>query len=214
LRAGADALCLGAEVDAGLVERVHAGIVAAVHSGRLAEERLEEAAGRVAKAARLMSRATDVAPDAEVGLEAARRALRAEGDVASDGPPLVVELRPAASIAAGEAGRGLGTAVRSRAPGTAVVRLAAAPEDAGAVLRRYEGRPLVVVVRDAHRYEWQRAAVDALLAAGGGGTVVETGLAVWRPERASAYVATYGAGRVNLEAAAELIAPCGSSSSV
>ena len=117
-----------------------------------------------------------------------------------------LELRPAASIPAGEAGRGLGTAVRSRAPATAVVRLDAAPGDAAGVLRRYEGRRLVVVVRDAHRHEWQRASADALLKAAGGGIAVETGLAVWRPERASAYVATYGAGRVNLDAAAELIA--------
>jgi beta-N-acetylhexosaminidase len=208
LRAGADALCLGADVDAGLVERVHAAIVAAVQSGRLAEERLAEAAGRVAETARLTSRAAGGGglPDPEVGLEAARRALRAEGDVASDGTLLVVELRPAASIAAGGAGRGLGTAVRSRAPATAVVRLDAAPEDATAVLRGYEGRRLVVVVRDAHRHEWQRASADALLKAAGGGIVVETGLAVWRPDGATDYVVTYGAGRVNLEAAADLLA--------
>ena len=33
--------------------------------------------------------------------------------------------------------------------------------------------------------------------------VVETGLPLWRPEAASAYIATHGAGRANLEAAAE-----------
>ena len=131
-----------------------------------------------------LPRAAAGAPEADVGMEAARRALRAEGDVTAPGPLLVVELRPA----------------------TAVVRLDGAPGDAAVVLRRYEGRRLVVVVRDAHRHEWQRASADALLKAAGGGIAVETGLAVWRPERASAYVATYGAGRVNLDAAAELIA--------
>jgi hypothetical protein len=35
--------------------------------------------------------------------------------------------------------------------------------------------------------------------------LVETGLPGWLPDRATAYVETYGAGRVNLEAAAELL---------
>jgi beta-N-acetylhexosaminidase len=33
--------------------------------------------------------------------------------------------------------------------------------------------------------------------------IVETGLPLWRPEQARSYVATNGAGRVNLQAAAE-----------
>jgi beta-N-acetylhexosaminidase len=205
LRAGADALCLGADIDAATVERVHVGIVEAVRSGRLDEERLADAAARVAAMARQRSRTAAGPPDPEVGLEAARRALRVEGVVAGSGPFLVVELRPAASIAAGEAGRGLGAALRARSPVTRVVRLDAAPEDA-AILRRHEGRRLVVVVRDAHRHGWQRSTAEALLAAAGGGVVVETGFAVWRPELAAGYVATQGAGRVNLEAAADLLA--------
>jgi hypothetical protein len=35
--------------------------------------------------------------------------------------------------------------------------------------------------------------------------VVETGAPVWRPPAARAYVATYGAGRANLTAAADLL---------
>jgi hypothetical protein len=35
--------------------------------------------------------------------------------------------------------------------------------------------------------------------------VVETGVPEWRPEGARAYVASYGAGRANLEAVAEVL---------
>ena len=56
---------------------------------------------------------------------------------------------------------------------------------------------------DAHRHAWLRRAAEELLAAAGGGVVVETGLPLWQPERADGYVATYGAGRANLDAAAE-----------
>ena len=61
-------------------------------------------------------------------------------------------------------------------------------------------RPLVVVVRDAHRHPWQRELAVP------GSVVVETGLPEWRPPDARAFVATYGAGRANLQAAADLLA--------
>ena len=57
----------------------------------------------------------------------------------------------------------------------------------------------VVVLRDAHRHEWQRELVvpDAV--------VVETGVPDWRPDTARAFVATNGPGRANLAAAAEAL---------
>ncbi len=48
LAAGADLLCIGAKVDADLVERVATEIVAALGDGRLDRSRVEQAAGRVA----------------------------------------------------------------------------------------------------------------------------------------------------------------------
>ncbi len=48
LMAGADLLCLGADKDVALVREVQAAIVAAVRSGRLPEQRLVEAADRIA----------------------------------------------------------------------------------------------------------------------------------------------------------------------
>jgi beta-N-acetylhexosaminidase len=166
---------------------VHESIVEAVRAGRLEEERLREAAERVAALAAWTS--PRPAHDREAGLEAARRALLVEGDPSLVGEPLVVELWPAATIAAGEAHHGLGEVL-----GADTIRLR-------------EGEPLpplgdsvVFVVRDAHRHAWQRELVPP------GAVVVETGLPKWRPPAARAYVATYGAGRANLGAAAEIFA--------
>jgi beta-N-acetylhexosaminidase len=186
LAAGADALCLGADLSREQADGAHRAIVDAVQAGRLDEERLYEAAGRVAALAAWT--APRPAHDREAGLEAARRALRVEGDPSFYGAPRVVELWPEATIAAGEAHHGLGEIL-----GADTIRLR-------------EGEPLpplgdgvVFVVRDAHRHTWQRELVPP------GAVVIETGLPEWRPPGARGYVATYGAGRANLEAAAELL---------
>ena len=178
LAAGADALCFGADVAPEQVESVRKAIV-----GGVPEARLLEAAARVAETAAWAS-SPKAHRDREAGAEAARRALRVEGDVSLSGEPLFVELRPEATIAAGEAQHGLGgIEVRE---GEQLPPL----EDLGRV---------VIVVRDAHRHAWQRELVTA------GTVVVETGVPEWRPPAARGWISTYGAGRVNLEAAAELL---------
>jgi beta-N-acetylhexosaminidase len=204
LAAGADALCLGADLPAG---PVHRALLFAVRTGRLDEGRLREAAERVNAAARWESRATpDPLARRDVGVVAARRALETDGTVALSRRALVVELSPRPSMAAGEAGRGLGESLRARLPATEVIRLDAAPREAARLLDDHVGRQLVVAVRDAHRHAWQRATTESLLAAAGDAIVVETGLPAWRPSGAAAYVATHGAGRVNLDAAADALA--------
>jgi beta-N-acetylhexosaminidase len=190
LAAGADALCLGADLSPEEVEGVQAAIVGAVHEGRLPEERVREAAERREETA---AAASSPRPhrDREAGAEAARRALHIEGEPTLSGDPLVIELRPQATIAAGEArrrpGRILGAETIELSEGQPLPPL----EDLGRV---------VVVVRDAHRHAWQRDLVPE------GTIVVETGLPQWRPPAARAWIATYGAGRANLEAVAHLFA--------
>jgi beta-N-acetylhexosaminidase len=186
LAAGADALCLGAGGAPEELGRVHAAIVEAVASGRLPEERLDQAAARVAETAAW----TDPEPrrDREAGAEAARRALRVEGDLLLGPGALVVECRPEATIAAGASEHGLAELL----PAAEVAQLRE-----GDRLPAPGGRPLALVVRDAHRHPWQRELFRP------GAIVVETGYPAWRPEGAAAYVATYGAARVNLEALAE-----------
>jgi beta-N-acetylhexosaminidase len=198
LAAGADALCLGHDLRP---ESVHAAVVEAVRKGRLDEARLGEAAARVAELGRVGGRREAPGPTG-VGLAAARRALESEGDVRLRRRPLVVELRPKASIAAGAANHGLADALDS----AEVVVLHDAPLDPRSIVAEHFGRQLVVVLCDAHRHPWQRVAAHALLEAAPDAVLVEVGVPVWRPD-GSNYVATQGLGRVNLEAAAELLQP-------
>jgi beta-N-acetylhexosaminidase len=73
-------------------------------------------------------------------------------------------------------------------------------------LRRDGSEQLVIVARDAHRHAWQRDAIERALALDADAVVVEVGLPYWRPDEGAAFVATQGAARVNLEAAAERLA--------
>lgn len=188
LAAGADALCLGADLTPEQVEVTRKAIVAAVRDGRLGEERLREAAARVDGLGAWTSPQPHA--DREAGAEAARRALHVEGDpVVGDGA-LVVELRPEPSIAAGHALHGLGELL-----GAETVRL----REREPLPLVEAGRPLVLVLRDAHRHPWQRELV------GPNTVAVETGVPEWHPPSARGYVATYGPGRVSLEAAANVL---------
>jgi beta-N-acetylhexosaminidase len=198
LAAGVDALCLGRVQGENVVESVHAAIVGAVRSGRLEEDRVAEAAGR--------ARATTPrkeTPSRELGREAARRALRVEGEVAVDAPPIVLELRPEPSIAAGPVGKGLGAELKRRMPETEVV---VADQQIGIFQGEGEGRPLVLVLRDAARHDWQQRVAAGLLRVWPETVIVETGLPGWRPDGAMAWIETNGAARSSLAAAAELIA--------
>ena len=192
LEAGVDVLCLGRVQGEAVVASVQRAILEGVPADRIAE-----AAARVASASRPALGAEE--PDRELGLAAARRALRVEGDVVVDSPPLVVELEPEPSIAAGPAGHGLGEALRRQLPDTDVIVVG---EDAQ-LPAPPEARPLVLVLRDAARHPWQQRAAAAMVDRAA--VVVETGVPGWLPDGASSWIATHGAGRVNLEAAADAI---------
>jgi beta-N-acetylhexosaminidase len=216
LAAGADALCTGGEhADESIVWHLQDALVAAVREGRLAEERLAAAAASVAEVA---AWATTTPPHPAtrpphqgagrgVGLEAARRALLAEGKLPLGHGALVVELSPATSIAVGQVRWGLGEPLRRRDPTVEVLGGVGPPVDAGALASRAAGRPLLVVVRDLHRHPWQEQAVRSLLGLHPQLTLVEMGLPALRPEGTGAYLRTFGAARVNAEAAAELLRP-------
>jgi beta-N-acetylhexosaminidase len=194
LEGGADALCLGADVDDELTERVQRAVLAAVREGRLAPARLEEAAARVARAASPGARAA-TATEGRVGAEAAVRALRTSGDVSVAVSPFVVLCDTEPTIPAGETGFDFGDAARARWPEATIVHVrdSSAPSVPGQA-------PLVVVVRDSARHAWERELVTSLIAARADAIVVETGLPGRLPAGA-ATVTTFGAARVNLEAA-------------
>lgn len=202
LEAGADALLLGYDIGPGELEAVHAAIVDAISSGRLDEARVGEAAARVDELSRWAAEtpARD-RRDAAAGTEAARRALEVDGEVAVGDAPLVVELRPEANIAAGPAHRSLGDALADARPSVQTIVLTESTAEIDGLV------PDVVVVRDAARHPWQRQAAGSLLERAPDAVLVEVGLPGWRPPGARGYVATHGAARVNLAAAAEQLAP-------
>lgn len=174
VEAGCDALIVGHDVDEDETMRM----VAAVDE-RVSEERRVEAEERLAALA-AWAGPNGAAVDRGTALTAARRALRVEGDVFVTRAPRIVELRPVANIAAGEAEHTLGSAI--------VVR---------------EGEPVpdadVYVVRDVHRHPWMATADRP------GAVIVEIGLPVWQPEHARGRILTLGGGRASLAAAEELL---------
>ncbi len=228
--AGADLLCLGRDHDEAMYLAVRAVLADAVAGGRLRAERLEEAAARVRQLREWLARAGEppTNPDGAVGLLAARRAAQLSGmrrpgtglalprllaGLASAGAselpwrPLVMQLEPRANIAVGAVPWGLGPWL---ADGD--VLQVPLPQQSGPIvaetirtaLQRAVGRQLIVVVRDAHRYPAAKKLIKAVLAARPDATVVEMGLPIWRPE-VGTYLATYGAGRVNCQVAAEIL---------
>ena len=146
---------------------------------------------------------------------AARRALRWEGELGPLADPVLVEIVPPSNIAVGTVPWGLSRWVR---PGS-VYRFStgrAAVDgdvdgDGDPALGAREvladtagGRPLLIVVRDAHRHPVAQSVVHDLLAARPAAVVVEMGLPVWHPPTRS-YLATFGATRASSLAAAELL---------
>jgi hypothetical protein len=95
-------------------------------------------------------------------------------------------------------------------PADSIVRVGAgmpAPDLARQVdsaLAAAPGRPVIVVVRDAHRHRAAREVATRILAARPDAVVLEMGLPVWRPP-GGAHVATYGAARTSSLAAAEVL---------
>ena len=213
--AGTDLLCFGRDAAEDSYLAVRRALSEAVASGRLPAERLAEAQQNVA---RLRDWLAGAAPRARqdgagdhIGLVAARRAVRVSASTtgAVPGPladPVVVELGAQENIAVGDVPWGL----RPWVPAASIQRVPAglavseAAEVAKAALVRAAGRPLIVVVRDAHRYPAVRAVVSELAAARPDTVVLEMGLPLWVPP-AGVHLATYGAARANAQAAAEVL---------
>ncbi|MGW1750142.1 glycoside hydrolase family 3 protein [Streptomyces sp. NPDC002092] len=211
--AGADAICVGGGLaDDETVRRLRDALVSAVRAGELPEERLADAAERVRALARWTAAAaaadTERTPDAEVGLRAARRALRttAAGPFTPlTEPPYVAALTPVANFAVGdETPWGVAAELFRLLPGTETGSFAG--EDAGGTALAAAGpRRIVAVVRDEHRHPWMASALDTLLSARPDTIVVEMGLPQATP-RGALHIATHGAARVCGRAAAEVIA--------
>ena len=203
ISAGADALCLGHDLFDESVVSVRRAIVQAVRSERISEERLVDAETRVRRIVSWAAEQGQVPPpERGVGLAAARAALRCEGEARLTRPALVVELEPEIGMAAGRLSQLPGEWFQAVVPDTELRRFDSGAFDPNV---QFDGRQLVVIARDAHRHEWERQAVESLVTRAPDAIVIEIGLPYWRPPHAATYVATYGAARVNVEAAAKAL---------
>jgi beta-N-acetylhexosaminidase len=209
LAAGADLLCLGARKDEPLVDAVVEAIVAGLRSGDLAEDRLEAAAARTTAV---------LAVDGQRGgeraaemLEIARRAITIDGAALRPARhAVVVTCHPPIGIAAGDVPWGVAQPLLALDPMATALDLHEPQADRDALAKIVvdaQGRPLVLVVRDAHRHEWQRRVVHELLAARPDLVVVEMG---WPadtspPQQPATRITTHGASRASGEAVARMI---------
>ncbi|MEU8075369.1 glycoside hydrolase family 3 N-terminal domain-containing protein [Catellatospora citrea] len=211
LAAGADAICVGGEYkNEGIVGLLRNSIVTAVREGALAEQRLADAAARVRELAawqRVASAAT-VPRTPEVGLRAARRAVRVIGPgLPLAAPPHVVELDTPTGIAVDQAMPwGVAAPLGARWAATTAERVTAdaAPSWLDAALAAATGRPLVVVGRDVRQHPWAVSARTALLAARPDAVIVELGMPEPAPVGAT-YLVTHGGTRACAVAAAEIL---------
>ncbi|MFI1470764.1 glycoside hydrolase family 3 protein [Streptomyces wuyuanensis] len=220
IAAGADAICVGGGLaDEDTVLRLRDALVTAVRKGELPEERLADAAARVRALADWTRGARGAAsepgaasqegtaPGTEIGLTAARRAVRVTAGDRPGGPlttaPYVAAFTPVANIAVGdETPWGVAAELARLLPGTETGTYADAAVDD--VLQAAGDRRIVAVVRDAHRHPWMSQSLDALVAVRPDTIVVEMGLNA-APPRGALHVATYGAARVCGIAAAEAV---------
>jgi beta-N-acetylhexosaminidase len=199
LAAGADLLCIGAAVDADLVEHVAASIAAAIADGQLPRDRVEQAAQRAEELAKWATGAVPaVREHHDLGYAVARQAVRVEGSLAGFEAPLVVELEAATSLAEGRVPWGLAPHIN----GAEYLRVVAAEVDPESLLAAAGDRPIVLIGRHTHRTEAARALVERL-AASTPVAVVEMGWpSSWRPAGVRAFVTTYGASHASGRAAA------------
>jgi beta-N-acetylhexosaminidase len=236
IAAGADAICVGGGLaDDETVRRLRDALVDAVRSGELAEERLADAARRVRALARWTAQAapTEPGPATDIGLTAARRALKvtgAAGYTPLTEAPYVAAFTPVANIAVGdETPWGVAAELAALLPGTdtgsfsgdsgggqgASDRPGTSDRPGGSggsgeevgrrALAAAGSRRIVAVVRDEHRHPWMAAALDTVLTARPDTIVVEMGVPQ-APARGALHIATHGAARVCGRAAAEIIA--------
>lgn len=218
LAAGVDLICLGNTSGDAEFTALRTAIAQAVARGELSQDRLAEAAHRTADFTawqRDLARTAAIAPpDRELGLAAARRALRVTPPDAPALPletaPVLVEFGIPGTVVQGDGVPwGLGPALSSLLPGTVRVALPAdAPYNAArthSIAAQAVGRPVVIAVRDAHRRpavgDWLRA----LLTRRPDAIIVELGFP--RPGLdGGVRIDTHGAARVCGQAAAEALA--------
>jgi beta-N-acetylhexosaminidase len=204
--AGADLLLIGSVDGENHCARIRAGIAEAVRSGDIDVRVLEAAAARVDAMRAWAAPRAPTTPDQTVGIEAARRAIRSDGDVRLAAPATVVNLFAPANLAVSEAHWSLAGPLA--ALGLLASELTVTDEGPSLddVLGVVGTGPVVLVVRDAYRRPWQRLFVAAFVAARPDAVLVAIGMPDDAALTTGPSVRTFGAAAVNTRAAAEVLA--------
>lgn len=199
LTAGADLLCIGAQVTPELIEHIVDEVAAAVTDGQLPVGRLEDAAARTAALATWTTRPRTPHPhSATIGLEAARRAIHLEGDPTGFTQAFLIQLDAPRSIAEGKIPWGL-------APLTPQLSKLIAPATDINAADIPADRPVIITGRRLYQSEPARLLIDTLTRTHRV-AVVEMGWpSPWRPAGATAFITSFGASQANSRAAAEAL---------
>jgi beta-N-acetylhexosaminidase len=202
LRAGSDLLCLGADIDLDLVEKVAAEIVMAITDGTLSQVRVEQAAARTDALAAWTQHPAEIEHSPRLGYDAALRAVHVEGSLSGFEQPFVVQLRSGYTIAEGAVPWGLSAHMNGSSH---QVTIAPNETTAEALIAAAGDRPIVLVGRHTHRNPAARSLAERLSAIHPVALVEMGWPASWRPDGVRAFVTTYGASHANGRAAAEVL---------
>ncbi|WP_406440260.1 sugar hydrolase [Streptomyces sp. NBC_01613] len=208
IAAGADQLII-ARPDPELWLRCRDALLDAMACGMLDPARVVDAARRVDALAERFARPPSTDRGAgpalgDVGLLAARRAILWKGLPGPILDPFVVDLHRRPKPALEWARSDLVTLVREVMPGADGVTAVEGPVDVAGILRRAQGRPLLIATEDAELHPWQAATRTALLTGRPDALLVATGVPDAETEAADGLCA-YGRGRANLRAVVEAL---------
>jgi beta-N-acetylhexosaminidase len=204
LAAGADLLCLASKLDREPIAATIDAIVDALQDRQLDRRQLETSLQRITNmqrtlaTARAESATVDGGAIAAYGRSVAARAFRIEGNVPSSAIGHVIECRPESNIAVGVTGWGLVDVLGETGWSGEYLQPGQMP-----VLDRRDpsAGPLVVVVRDAARDQWQRDVIERCAASRRGLIVVEMGWPGPINDSIAGRICTFGASRASGEAA-------------
>ncbi|TCC44265.1 glycoside hydrolase family 3 protein [Kribbella capetownensis] len=210
IEAGADALCLGSWAFLDDVDVAATALVEAVENGRLPLERLQSANERLA---RLGTR-----PKADVSLRDNALGERlAEQVVVTHGDPvlradavLIIRLEPTHSPAAGSSGWGVEKLLRDAGKVVESIGLSGQTYNGPGMARAGVGEfrseygadsQVVLMVRGAHRFDWQEKLIGELQSQHPDMIVVDMGVSGTDYSGFASWIQTFGSARVCAEAA-------------
>jgi beta-N-acetylhexosaminidase len=195
IAAGCDLLCIGTENTDEQLGELQAALEAAVADGTLSQERLDDAAARIAALAAAVAPPSgfDTLSAPEPAFDTARAigAFDVTPDLVIEPGAAILTLETVANIAIGHAPWGPAAAGAETTP----VFEGDEPDIAG--------RAVVLIGKDNHRRAWTRAAIDRARELNPSVVVVDMG---WpSSDRAYADIATFGASRFAGEALLTLL---------